>query len=99
MVGPSPEPLPQPGQVVRWQHPRLACALGRFSMFGPGPFEIVAIGRGRGQHALVTYLVRTPEGPREIDAAWLGLAATTCGETTSVAPNASPAPPTVVKTS
>jgi hypothetical protein len=61
--------LPQPGEQVRWWHPRMAFALGRFSAYGPGPFEVVAVVDGGGRDAL---LVTTEFGEREIDAAWLG---------------------------
>lgn len=61
--------LPRPGEQVRWRHPRMAFALGRFSAYGPGPFGMVAVVDRGGQDAL---LVNTEFGEREIDAAWLG---------------------------
>jgi CheY-like chemotaxis protein len=66
-----PRPLPQPGEQVRWRHPRLAFARGRFSAYGPGPFEVVAVVRG-GPAAPLALLVRTEFGERAIDAVWLG---------------------------
>jgi hypothetical protein len=68
---PLPGPLPRPGEQVRWRHPRLAWARGRFSAYGPGPFEVVAVVRG-GPDAPLALLVRTEFGERAIDAVWLG---------------------------
>jgi hypothetical protein len=68
-----PGPLPSPGQQVRWRHPRLACALGRFNAFGPGPFEVIGA-RERGAQGGTVLVVQTESGAREIDAAWLGVA-------------------------
>ena len=67
-----PPPLPQPGEQVRWQHPRLAFALGRFYAYGPGPFEVVAVVDRGGRDAPAALLVKTEFGEREIDAVWVG---------------------------
>jgi hypothetical protein len=67
-----PPPLPWPGEQVRWRHPRLAFALGRFSAYGPGPFEVVAVVDRGGWDAPLALLVKTEFGEKEIDAAWLG---------------------------
>ena len=67
-----PGPLPQPGQQVRWRHPRLALALGRFDAYGPGPFEVIGV-IYRGEQGGTRLLVVSAEsGVKEIDAAWLG---------------------------
>jgi hypothetical protein len=62
---PSTTPVAQPGQWVRWCHPRLAIARGWFNAFGPGPFEVVSVRDG-------FYLIRTPQGERPINALWVG---------------------------
>jgi hypothetical protein len=67
-----PPPLPRPGEQVRWRHPRLAFTLGRFSAYGPGPFEVVAVVDRGGRDAPLDLLVETEFGEKEIDAAWLG---------------------------
>ena len=67
-------PLTQPGEQVRWRHPRMAFALGRFSAYGPGPFEVVAVIDRGGREGTLALLVRTQFGEREIDAVWLGTA-------------------------
>jgi hypothetical protein len=64
--------LPRPGEQVRWRHPRLAFALGRFSAYGPGPFQVVAVVDRGGRDAPLALLVQTELGEREIDAVWLG---------------------------
>jgi hypothetical protein len=69
---PSPESPPPPGQEVRWHHPRLALALGRFHTYGPGPFEVVAVGVRGSSGAPLTLVIKTAFGEREIDAAWVG---------------------------
>jgi hypothetical protein len=66
------EPQPQPGDVVAWRHPRMACALGRFHAYGPGPFEVVFVFYQEGRSSPSFLLVRTPFGERKIEAAWLG---------------------------
>jgi hypothetical protein len=72
-----PEPLPQPGEVVRWRHPRLAFALGWFNAFGPGPFEVVGILDSDDLGPPLSVLVKTPFGDEPIDARWVGVARTT----------------------
>jgi hypothetical protein len=67
-----PGPLPLPGQQVRWRHPRLALALGRFNAFGPGPFEVLEVIDRRDQGGALLLLVRSSAGVREIPAVWLG---------------------------
>jgi hypothetical protein len=47
--------------------------LGRFHLYGPGPFEVLAVLGGRDRDLPLTLLVNTEFGPREIEAAWLGL--------------------------
>jgi hypothetical protein len=59
--------------------PRLPFALGRFSAYGPGPFEVVAVVPG-GPAAPLALVVRTECGEREIEAAWLGPALPSCRE-------------------
>jgi hypothetical protein len=68
----SPEPPPLPGQQVRWRHPWRAFALGRFHVYGPGPFEVLAVIDQGGLGPPLALVVQTEFGPREIDAAWLG---------------------------
>lgn len=67
-----PGPVPRPGQQVRWRHPRMACALGRFEAFGPGPFEVVGVVASAHTGLPVALVVRAAEGEMVIDAAWLG---------------------------
>lgn len=69
------EPLAQPGQVVRWRHPRRACALGLFNVFGPGPFEVVGVVDERDQDRPLAFIIQTQSGEKEINAAWVGLPA------------------------
>jgi hypothetical protein len=68
---PLPEPVPKPGELVAWRHPRLASALGRFHAYGPGPFEVVRV-LGAGPGTPTAFVVKTPSGERTIEAAWLG---------------------------
>jgi hypothetical protein len=64
--------LPQPGQQVRWRHPRLAFAFHWFDLYGPGPFEVVDVLDLDGVRFLV---IRTESGERkEIEAVLLGVA-------------------------
>ncbi len=64
--------LPEPGQLVRWRHPRLAFARGLFTAFGPGPFTVVGRVGGGDRGLPLAVLVRTEFGDRQIDAAWVG---------------------------
>lgn len=57
-----------PKGKVRWRHPRLASALGRFEAYGPGPFELITVVDGNSR-----VVVKTEFGEREIDAVWLDL--------------------------
>jgi hypothetical protein len=66
-------PLPEPGQLVRWRHPRLAFARGLFNAFGPGPFTVISLVGGGDRGLPLAVLVRTESGDRQIDAAWVGL--------------------------
>jgi hypothetical protein len=50
----------------------MAFALGRFSAYGPGPFEVVAVIDRGGREGTLALLVRTEFGEREIGAVWLG---------------------------
>jgi hypothetical protein len=49
----------------------MACALGRFATYGPGPFEVVGV-RYSDRGVPLTLIVRAEYGDMEIDAAWLG---------------------------
>jgi len=69
---PFSEPPPQPGQEVRWRHPRRAFALGWFAVYGPGPFEFVGLVDPDDQETLRCYLIKTASGEKEIDARWVG---------------------------
>jgi hypothetical protein len=69
---PFREPLPQPGQALRWRHPRRALALGWFQVFGPGPFEFIELVEERGKEIPLTFLIQTEFGQKAIDAAWVG---------------------------
>jgi hypothetical protein len=68
-------PLPEPGQLVCWRHPRLAFARGLFHAFGPGPFPVLGLVGGGERGLPLAVLVRTESGDRQIDAAWVGPAA------------------------
>jgi hypothetical protein len=89
-------PLPQPGEQLRWRHPRRALALGWFHVFGPGPFEFIDLVEDRGQDAPLTYLIRTEFGPKPVDAAWVGPISTLVGSKpvngTHVDPTGAPRP-------
>jgi hypothetical protein len=67
-----PEPLPQPGQEVRWRHPRRALALGWFHAFGPGPFQFVGIVDQPDPDSPPAFIIKTESGEKEIDAHWVG---------------------------
>jgi hypothetical protein len=62
-------PAARPGQLVRWRHPRRACALGLFDWLGPGPFEVVAVAERAGGLRL---LVQAETGLKDVPSAWLG---------------------------
>jgi hypothetical protein len=65
-------PLPEPGQQVRWRHPRLALARGLFTALGPGPFTVIGLVGGGERGLPLAVLVRTEFGDQQIDAAWVG---------------------------
>ena len=69
-----PEPLPQPGQVVAWRHPRLAFALGQFNAYGPGPFEVVCVVDQSQRGLPAAVVVKTLLGEREVNEVWLARA-------------------------
>jgi len=50
----------------------MACALGRFETFGPGPFEVVGVIPSAETGLPVALVVRGAGGEVVIDAAWLG---------------------------
>jgi hypothetical protein len=68
-----PERPAQPGDWVRWYHPRLALARGWFTLFGPGPFEVVGVLPAPDRERPLAYLLRTASGERLVEAAWVGL--------------------------
>jgi hypothetical protein len=70
-----PERAAQPGDWVRWRHPRLALARGWFNAYGPGPFEVMALLPSPERALPVAYLVRTAAGEHLLDAAWVGVPA------------------------
>jgi hypothetical protein len=65
------EPLPQPGQQLRWRHPRRAFALGWFNVFGPGPFEFLGVVDEPEPDAPLTFIIQTEFGVKAIDAVWV----------------------------
>jgi hypothetical protein len=69
---PFPGTLPQPGEEVRWRHPRRALALGWFDVFGPGPFTLVGVLDRSDQDVPLAFVIQTEFGDKEIDAVWLG---------------------------
>ncbi len=71
-AAPLPEPHAQPGQQVRWRHPRLAMARGWFSVYGPGPFEVVRLVPEDARFP-TAYLVKTPAGLQQLSVWWVGL--------------------------
>lgn len=70
---PRPELPAEPGEQVRWRHPRLAIARGWLQAYGPGPFEVVALMTALNPPA---YLVRTERGEHIVNVQWLGPAGT-----------------------
>ena len=71
-AAPQPPPVAQPGQWVRWRHPRLALARGWFNAYGPGPFQVVRFGGGNNGTGAVTYIVQTALGERPLSSLWVG---------------------------
>ena len=63
---------PQPGQRLRWRHPRRAFALGLFNAYGPGPFEVLDFLAEPEQGLSRAVLIKTEFGEREINPLWVG---------------------------
>jgi hypothetical protein len=66
------EPLPVPGQELRWRHPRRASALGWFHVYGPGPFPFLGVIERPGEETSQDFLIQTEFGAQVIDPHWVG---------------------------
>jgi hypothetical protein len=62
--------LPRPGQKVRWRRPEQARAWGWEAVFGPDPFEVVAVVDRSAYGLAAGLLLDTRLGRREISAIW-----------------------------